>query len=129
MANVGGFMKGLLLLSTALVDGYSNYILKCQIQREYLDKMTVIEQKRISLTIKRSPQIESIQEIQPTSIIGTKTRNGNYFNYLVYEFRKLFKMKQDDLEIYLGVIDFKRNYDDILKLKDEVMQIREAMEG
>ena len=129
MANVGGFVKVLLLVSTAMCDGYSNYILKCQIQRLFLDKLQEQEQRRISYTIRKRPLSESQIEIQSASSLTEKTRNGNVFNYIAYEYRRLFKKKQDDLEIYLGVIDFKRNFDEILKLKDETIEIREALEG
>ena len=135
IANVGGFMKALMMFSNLILSDYSNYILLNKIKND-------LENNEVKLNIKENPKQnnfvltkhkESHDKIKidkaqlGQSGKGTKINRIDFslWGYLKHLFKNLCNKKKDiELEKYAKYLDIKHTFDEIQRIKEQIEQTR-----
>lgn len=138
IANVGGFMKGIMMFSVTVMDGFSHFILKSRIKSVFgeWEKNNKIEKKPASdnfINVNKAIN-QSGAEIKPKLFVtgaGPETmvmQNysiKDYIKYLIGLFCK--KDSPEDLSVYLKFIDFKHVFSEIIRTKEELEELKNTV--
>ena len=135
IANVGGFMKALMMMAGFINKGYSDYILLKRIE-------AVFKPAELNLQAKKpqNPQINNLilanqkDSVDDLKIAEVKFKTGvgvtdmnmmsvSASSYLTYVFRNCCKKKKDvQLEEYWKYTDFKHTFSEIIRLKEQIVE-------
>lgn len=136
IANVGGLMKGLMMLAVFITDTFSYFILETRIKLVFgeWEEENQLGKKQIDNFIKvNGPANESSEEVKknqfktgasPTEMVRDDATLLEYFKYLFSNICR--KKKGENLESYLKFIDFKFAFSEIIRLKEQVKELKES---
>ena len=135
IANVGGFMKALMMGAGFINRGYSDYILLKRIEAVFelaeLNLKAKKLQKPKTNNLVLANQKESVDglklaEIKFKTEVGITTMNSmdvSAYSYFKFVFRNCCRKKKDfELEEYWKYIDFKHTFSEIIRIKEQLAE-------
>ena len=135
IANVGGFMKALMMIASFINKGYSDYIFLKRIEAVFEPAELNLKAKNIKKPIinnmvlanqKESVDDLKIAEVKFKTGVGVTTMNMmevSAYSYLKYVFRNCCRKKKDvELEEYWKYIDFKHTFSEIIRIKEQIAE-------
>ena len=132
LANVGGFMKTLMIISNYLTKGYSEYVFLKRVEAVFEFEEIRKSKKEMNVNNLVLPnQKESAVEMKlkinkfktGVGVTEMKALDTSVISYLKYFFVNCCKKKNGELEQYLKYIDFKHVFAEIIRIKENLEEI------